>query len=151
LSPGIEVSVNAEGAGRPAVGKVTAVDSVIDAATRNIQVQATFANSDGKLRPGMFVKADVTLRSSAPNVSVPASSVSYAPYGASVFVVKELTDPKGKTYKGVTQQFVKLGARKGDQIAVVSGLPASSEVVTSGVFKLRNGAAVFVDNKVQPG
>ena len=99
----------------------------------------------------MFVKADVTLGSSSPIVSLPASAISYAPYGDSVFIVKELTDPKGKTYRGVSQQFVKLGARKGDQIAVVSGLPAGSEVVTSGVFKLRNGAAVLVDNKVQPG
>jgi membrane fusion protein (multidrug efflux system) len=151
LTSGVEVTVTAEGAKAPSKGKVTAVDSVIDSGTRNIQVQATFPNPDGRLRPGMFVKADVTLGASAPIVSLPASSISYAPYGDSVFVVKELTDPKGKSYRGVSQQFVKLGARKGDQIAVVSGLPAGSEVVTSGVFKLRNGAAVLVDNKVQPG
>jgi membrane fusion protein (multidrug efflux system) len=68
-----------------------------------------------------------------------------------VFVVTDLTDARGKTYRGVKQQFVKLGSSRGDQIAVVSGLKAGDEVVTSGVFKLRNGAPVLVNNKVRPG
>lgn len=149
LTRGVEVRLAQDGLS--AAGKLTAVDAVIDSATRNIQAQATFANADGTLRPGMFVKAEVKLGASAPIVSVPASAVSYAPYGDSVFVVKEMTDPKGNTYRGVAQQFVKLGAGRGDQVAVVSGLAPGSEIVTSGVFKLRNGAAVLVDNKVQPG
>ena len=82
---------------------------------------------------------------------LPASSISYAPYGDSVFVVGQLKDPKGQTYLGVRQQFVKLGAGRGDQIAVVAGIKPGEEVVTSGVFKLRNGAGVLVNNKVQPG
>jgi len=151
MSSGAVVNVSAEGDSGEIAGRITAVDSVVDAATRNIQVQATLPNPGGRLHPGMFVKARVTLRAEAAVVSLPASAVSYAPYGDSVFVVKELTDPKGHTYRGVAQQFVKLGASRGDQIAVVSGLEAGSEVVTSGIFKLRNGAAVLVDNKVQPG
>jgi membrane fusion protein (multidrug efflux system) len=62
-----------------------------------------------------------------------------------------LKDQSGKTYRGVKQQFVKLGSARGDQIAVLSGVKAGDEVVTSGVFKLRNGAAVLVNNKVKPG
>jgi membrane fusion protein (multidrug efflux system) len=151
LSSGVEVRASLEGSAGQSVGKLSAVDSVIDAATRNVHAQATFGNPDGRLHPGMFVKAQVKLAAAAPIVSLPASAVSYAPYGDSVFVVKELTDPRGKTYRGVTQQFVKLGAGRGDQISVVSGLAPGSEVVTSGVFKLRNGAAVLVDNKVMPG
>jgi membrane fusion protein, multidrug efflux system len=151
LSAGVEVRVSLEGSAGQSVGKLSAVDSVIDAATRNVHAQATFGNPDGRLHPGMFVKAQVKLAAAAPIVSLPASSVAYAPYGDSVFVVKELTDPKGKKYRGVTQQFVKLGGGRGDQISVVSGLAPGSEVVTSGVFKLRNGASVLVDNKVQPG
>src|SRR6185436_13787943 len=84
-------------------------------------------------------------------VSLPASAISYAPYGDSVFVVGDLKDAHGQIYRGVRQQFVKLGAARGDQISVVSGVSAGDEVVTSGVFKLRNGAAVQVNNKVRPG
>ena len=106
---------------------------------------------DGKLRPGMFVQTSLSLGASSGVVALPASAISYAPYGDSVFVVEEMKDPKGQTYRGVRQQFVKLGAGRGDQIAVVSGVKAGQEVVTSGVFKLRNGAAVQVNNTVQPG
>jgi membrane fusion protein (multidrug efflux system) len=136
--------------GRVFTGRVTATDSVVDETTRNIEIQATLANADGKLRPGMFVQTEVVLGPAASLVSVPASAISYAPYGDSVFVVADLENANGQKYRGVRQQFVKLGAARGDQIAIISGLSAGDEVVTSGVFKLRNGAAVFINNKTQP-
>ena len=132
-------------------GHVTAIDSVVDETTRNIQVQATLANADGQLRPGMFVQAEMALGASQPVVAIPASAVNYAPYGDSVFVVSDLKNDKGQTYRGVRQQIVKLGKARGDRIEVLSGIKAGDEVVTSGLFKLRNGAAVLVNNKVQPG
>jgi len=131
-------------------GRITAINSIVDEATRNIQLQATLANPKGALRPGMFVQAEVLLGASRPVVTLPGSAISYAPYGDSVFVVTDLKDQNGQTYRGVRQQFVKLGASRGDQIAVLSGLKAGEEVVSSGVFKLRNGASVLVNNKVQP-
>ena len=131
-------------------GRVTAVDSVISEATRNIQVQATLPNPEGKLRPGMFVQVQVVLGESRQIVALPASAINYAPYGDSVFVVTDLKDPKGKIYRGVRQQFVKVEGSRGDQVAVVSGVNPGDEVVTSGVFKLRNGAAVQINNKIQP-
>src|SRR5437870_3381026 len=131
-------------------GRVTAVDSEINEATRNIQVQATLSNPQGKLRPGMFVQVELGVGANRQVITLPASAINYAPYGDSVFVVGELKDPKGKTYLGVRQQFVKVGGSRGDQIAIVSGLNPGDEVVSSGVFKLRNGAAVKVNNKVQP-
>jgi membrane fusion protein (multidrug efflux system) len=131
-------------------GRVTATDSVVDEATRNIQVQATLANPDGRLRPGMFVQTEVAVGAGTTVVAIPASAISYAPYGDSVFVVAELQNEAGQKYRGVRQQFVKLGPARGDQIAVVSGLEAGDEVVTSGVFKLRNGAAVQINNQVVP-
>jgi membrane fusion protein, multidrug efflux system len=131
-------------------GRVTALDSVVDETTRNVKVQATFANPNGKLRPGMFVQVEATAGASQSIIALPASAISYAPYGDSVFVVSDMKDPAGKPYRGVRQQFVKLGATRGDQIAVVSGVKAGEEIVTSGVFKLRNGAAVQVNNKVKP-
>jgi membrane fusion protein, multidrug efflux system len=138
-------------AGAEFSGRVTAIDSTVDEATRNVQVQATLPNPDGKLRPGMFVQTAVILGASRPVVTLPASAISYAPYGDSVFVVTDLKDPNGRPYRGVRQQLVKLGGARGDQIAVVSGIKAGDEIVTSGVFKLRNGAAVLVNNKVRPG
>jgi len=131
-------------------GRVTAIDSIVDEATRNIQVQATLANPGGKLRPGMFVQAEAGVGSSSTIVALPASAISYAPFGDSVFVVTDLKNPAGQTYRGVRQQFVKLGPARGDQIAVTSGVKPGDEVVTSGLFKLRNGAAVVVNNKVKP-
>jgi membrane fusion protein (multidrug efflux system) len=140
-----------EASGVQWTGRVTAVDSKVDEATRNIQIQATLANPDGKLRPGMFVQAEVTLGPRRSLVAVPASAISYAPYGDSVFVVADLKDPDGRVYRGVRQQVVKLGPARGDQVSIESGIKPGEEIVTSGVFKLRNGAAVVVNNKVQPG
>jgi membrane fusion protein (multidrug efflux system) len=132
-------------------GRVTAIDSLVDEATRNIRVQATLGNPGGRLRPGMFVQSEVALGASQTVIALPASAISYAPYGDSVFVVSDLKDDSGKSYRGVRQQFVKAGPARGDQIAVLSGIKPGDEVVTSGVFKLRNGAAVLVNNTVQPG
>ena len=132
------------------LGHVTALDSVEDEATRNVQVQAKLPNRDGKLRPGMFVQVQVGLGASQQVVPIPASAVNYAPYGDSVYVVTDLKDPKGKPYRGVRQQFVKLQGSRGDQVGVVSGIQPGEEIVSSGVFKLRNGAAVEINNKVQP-
>jgi membrane fusion protein (multidrug efflux system) len=132
-------------------GRVTAIDSIVNEKTRNIQVQATLTNPGGRLRPGMFVQTELVLGASRPVISLPASAISYAPFGDSVFVVTDMKDPAGKPYRGVRQQFVKVGGSRGDQIAIESGVKPGDEVVTSGVFKLRNGAAVLVNNKVKPG
>jgi membrane fusion protein (multidrug efflux system) len=139
-----------ESGGDERTARITAIDARVDEATRNIQVQAILPNHDGALRPGMFVQTEVVLRASEPVVALPASAISYAPYGDSVFIVTDMTDAKGRTYRGVRQQFVKLGPARGDQIAVVSGVNAGDEVATSGLFKLRNGVAVQINNKAQP-
>lgn len=132
-------------------GRVTAVDSVVNESTRNIQIQATLANPQGKLRPGMYVQVQVSLGASRQIIALPATAVNYAPYGDSVFVVADMKDPKtGKPYLGVRQQVVKVDGSRGDQVAIISGVNPGDEVVTSGVFKLRNGAPVQVNNKVQP-
>jgi membrane fusion protein (multidrug efflux system) len=151
LKPGAEVHVNVDStASIRDAGRITAINSVIDEATRNVQVQATFSNARARLKPGMFVDVQVTAGAASRVIALPASAISYAPYGNSVFIVGSMKGPKGQTYRGVRQQFVKLGAGRGDQVAVLSGIQAGDEVVTSGVFKLRNGAAILVNNAVQP-
>jgi membrane fusion protein (multidrug efflux system) len=133
------------------VGTITALDSIVDDATRTVRVQATLDNLERKLRPGMFVEVHVERGAGASVIALPASAISYAPYGDSVFVVEDLQGPDGNSYRGARQQFVKLGGARGDQVAVLEGLTAGQEVVSSGVFKLRSGAAVLVDNEIQPG
>jgi len=152
LRLGREVQVAVEGlTGPDFTGRLTAVDSIVDEATRNVRAQATFDNPQGRLRPGMFVETRVTLGASRTVVTLPASAISYAPYGDSVFVVAEIEGQSGQRYQGVRQQFVKLGGALGDQVAILSGVETGTEVVTSGAFKLRNGAAVRVNNTVQVG
>jgi len=140
-----------DAAGATWTGKVTAIDAQVNESTRNVQVQATLSNPGGKLRPGMFVRTGLGLGSSQSVIALPASAVNYAPYGDSVYVVTDLKDESGRTYKGVRQQFVKLGQSRGDLVAVLTGLKPGQEVVTSGVFKLRDGVAVQVNNQHQPG
>lgn len=130
-------------------GKVTAINSVVDATTRNIEIQATVSNPGG-LRPGMFVDVMATLGADRTIIALPTTAINYAPYGDSVYVITEMKDPKGAPYKGVRQQFVKTGGSRGDLVAVVSGLNPGEEVVTSGGFKLRPNAAVDVNNKITP-
>lgn len=150
LKPGDEVRVTSEGNGS-FKGKITAINSVIDEATRNVQIQATLSNPQGRLRPGMFVNTSTGVGIASKVIPLPASSINYAPYGDSVYVVEDMKDQKtGKTYKGVRQQFVKLGPGKGDQVAILSGIKPGEEIVTSGVFKLRPNAAVQVNNKTVP-
>jgi membrane fusion protein (multidrug efflux system) len=132
-------------------GKITAINSLVDQATRNIQVQATFQNSDFRLRPGMFAKVSVIMNEKQNVVAIPATAIHYAPYGDSIFIVSEMKDPQGKEYKGVREQFIKTGPSRGDMISVVSGLKPGDEVVTSGVFRLKSGARVNVNNQIKPG
>jgi membrane fusion protein, multidrug efflux system len=132
-------------------GRVSALDSIINEQTRNIQVQATLQNPDGKLRPGMYVQVELPLGKSREVVPLPASAINYAPYGDSVYVVTKMTDEKTKKeYLGVRQQIVKIEGSRGDQVAITSGLNPGEEVVSSGVFRLRNAAPVQVNNTVKP-
>jgi membrane fusion protein (multidrug efflux system) len=132
-------------------GTITAINPQVDAATRNIRIQATVANSREKLRPGMFAEVAVVLSDRNEVLAIPATSVLYAPYGDSVFVVEEKKSEKtGEPVKTVRQQFARLGEKQGDFVSVVSGVKENESVVSTGVFKLRNGQDVVVDNALSP-
>ena len=130
--------------------KVTAINTEVNAATRTVAVQATAPNADERLRAGMFAHVDVILPEKQDVVVVPSTAIAYAPYGNSVYVVETMKGPDGKEYLGVRQQPVKLGASRGDLVAVTEGLKPGQQVATSGIFKLRNAAPVQVNNEVQP-
>lgn len=151
IAAGQEVNLTSDSIpGRIFPAKISAIDPQIDEKNRNFSVQGTVANADEVLRPGMFVKIQVVLPKQETVIALPVSSINYAPYGDSVYVIENMKDPKGADYKGVRQQIVKLGRKRGDQISVVSGLKPGQEIVTSGLFKLRPGGAVNVNNSVAP-
>lgn len=131
-------------------GEITTVNPEVDPATRNVRVRATFPNADGRLRPGMFANVEVLSSESRPVLTVPATAVIFAPYGDSVFAIEEKKDQAGRTTTVARQKFVRTGERRGDLVAVLSGLQAGETVVGSGAFRLRNGAAVAVNNALAP-
>jgi len=152
VQPGLRVRLATDALpGQTMEGKITAINPQVDAATRNIRLQATVANPQELLRPGMFVNVGVVLPEQQAVLAIPATAVLYAPYSDSVFVVEDRpADHAGAPGKVVRQQFAQLGEKRGDFIAVVSGLQAGDAVVSTGVFKLRNGQAVVVDNTLAP-
>ncbi len=132
-------------------GTINAFDSRLDDATRTIRVQATFANQDRRLQPGMFGSIAVLLPAREKVITVPQSAITYNPYGNVIYVIEKAAAAAGSAPTLVVrQQFVKLGATRGDQIAIVSGLKAGEQIVTSGQLKLRDGVSVQIDNHVAP-
>jgi membrane fusion protein (multidrug efflux system) len=152
LATGYEARVHADALpDREFKGNVTAINSMVDAVNRNVGVQATLENPDHVLRPGMFVKIDVILPQKSKTLVIPGSAVSYAPYGNSVFVIEKKKDPKtGKESQSLRQAFVRIGEARGDFVAVTEGLNAGDVVVSTGVFKLRNGMSVVINNDLAP-
>ena len=132
-------------------GKLTAVNSSIDPTTRNVSLQATLDNQDNVLRVGMFTRVKVLLPQKKPTLFIPSTAVSYAPYGNSVFVIEKKSDEKTKQESLILrQQFIRTGETRGDFVAVTNGLKADEQIVSTGVFKLRNGMDVVIDNKLAP-
>ena len=149
LRTGLPVRVTSDASpGLTVHGRITTVNPLVDAETRNVQLQATVANPEETLRPGMYVNTAVALPVRKKVTAIPATSVLYAPFGDSVFVVADDNAVKGG--KALRQRFVRLGERRGDFVAVTSGLKQGESVVSTGVFKLRNGQAVVVDNRLAP-
>jgi membrane fusion protein, multidrug efflux system len=152
LTKGVQVIVRSDAfPGRQFEGKLTAINSMVDAVTRNVSLQATLQNPDHALHPGMFAKVEVDLAQTKKTIVIPGSAVSYAPYGDSVFVIEKQKDPKtGKESETLRQRFVRIGEARGDFVAVTQGLKAGETVVSTGVFKLRNGMAVTINNDLAP-
>jgi membrane fusion protein (multidrug efflux system) len=151
LSVGQKVVVNVDAAEAGSFeGAVNAINSEVDAATRTVTVQATVSNPNEILRAGMFAKVEVELPQAESLVVVPATAIAYASYGNSVFIVEKMKDDSGKEYVGVRQQPVTVGTARGDLVSIAGGVKPGEQVVTAGVFKLRNGVPVQVNNTVQP-
>ncbi len=152
LSTGLEVVVRSDAiSGREFKGKLTAMNSNVDNVTRDVTLQASLENPDHALRPGMFAKVEVSLPEKHKALVVPGSAISYAPFGDSVFVIETKKDEKtGKESQSIRQQFVKVGEARGDFVSITDGLKGNETIVSTGVFKLRNGTPVTIDNELAP-
>jgi membrane fusion protein (multidrug efflux system) len=151
LSEGQEVSLRVDAyPGERFRGKITALDSAVDSASRNVQVQATIENGQDKLRPGMFAQVSAVLGQDNHLIAVPTSSVSFGPEGEAVYVVADLTGKDGKKFKGVRVRPVQLGESRGDLTEITKGLKAGEEIVTSGIFRLRDQAPITINNNALP-
>ena len=152
LAVGFETHVHSDTlSGKEFEGKLTAINPMVDPITRNVGLQATLENPGHALRPGMFVKVDVMLPEKAKTLVIPGSAISYAPYGDSVFVIEKKKDEKtGKELQVLRQAFVRIGEARGDLVSITKGLKAGEQVVSTGVFKLRNGMSVTTNNALAP-
>jgi membrane fusion protein (multidrug efflux system) len=128
-------------------GKVTAIDPRVDTASRNFQVEASVVNTDRRLLPGMFARVAVLSGKKQRYLTLPQTAITYNPYGATVFVAVKSKDGKSLVAQ---QVFVSVGATRGDQAAVITGIKEGDQVVTSGQLKLKNGTPLQVDNSVEP-
>ena len=132
-------------------GQIAAINSKVDQSSRNVQVRASLANPDRKLRPGMFASIEVAMGKPERLITLPQTAIVYAPYGDSVFVAQK-SGEKAPQAAGLVahQSFVRLGARRGDQVAVLEGLPEGAMVVTAGQIKLKNGAPLKIAESAPP-
>jgi membrane fusion protein (multidrug efflux system) len=152
LSNGLEVDVRVDALpDHDFKGKLTAVNSMVDSVTRNVTAQATLQNPERTLRPGMFAKVEVVLPAKGKALVIPGSAVSYAPFGDSVYIIEKKKDEKtGKESQVIRQQFVRIGESRGDFVSVTQGLKGGETIVSTGVFKLRNGMTVTINNDLAP-
>ncbi len=137
-------------AGATFTGKITSINSKVDPTSRNVQARASFPNADRRLVPGMFANVEIENGDAKTQVTLPQSAITFNPYGDTVFLVQKGGADKDHPALTALQRFVQIGATRGDQVAILSGVAAGDEVVTAGQLKLRNGAPVVIDNKVLP-
>ncbi|MFM0153307.1 efflux RND transporter periplasmic adaptor subunit [Paraburkholderia sediminicola] len=151
IGQAIVVDTNAY-SGQTFVGKIQSVSPKVDSATRNVQIEASVDNHERKLLPGMYANVKIDAGAGQRHLTLPQTAITYNPYGATVFIVKPGTQPnaQGKTLPVAQQVFVTPGPTRGDQVAILKGVEAGTQVVTSGQLKLKNGTPLVINNSVQP-
>jgi membrane fusion protein (multidrug efflux system) len=152
----IELGVNAY-PGQVFKGEIEAFDARVAQDTRTLMVRGRLPNADHKLLPGMFGNIAVLEGKPKELVTVPRTAVTYGLYGDSVWVVKEGPPEPEKTASvgevevpppqlTVERRFVRVGPSQGDEVAILEGVKAGEQVVTSGQLKLHPDAAIKIDN-----
>src|SRR5216683_1447477 len=152
IAVGQDVAVTADAfPGRAFQAKITTIEPQIRADTRTLMVQATLANPDEALLPGMFVNAAVVLPPAPDRVVLPETAIDFTLYGDSVYVVREEgQDAGGKPLVKAFRTPVKTGTRWGGKVAILSGVSPGDRVVAAGQIKLQDGAPVVVTANPPP-
>ena len=151
LNQGLTVNVVSDAVpGEVFSGTITAINPEVDTQTRSLTVQATLENKDEQLLPGMYTQARVILPEADEVLAIPATAVAYATYGNSIFVLIDIVEEDGNMRGTLEQRFVRIGRAMGDYVAVEAGVAPGDMIVSTGVFKLRNGMEVVVNNEAQP-
>jgi membrane fusion protein (multidrug efflux system) len=151
IDQSVVVDTNAY-SGQTFVGKIQSISPKVDSATRNVQIEASVDNHERKLLPGMYANVKIDAGTEQRYLTLPQTAITYNPYGATVFLVKPGTqgNAQGKTLPVAQQVFITPGPTRGDQVAILKGVDAGMQVVTSGQLKLKNGTSLVIDNRVQP-
>ena len=151
IAIGQKVAVTADGlADQTFSGRVSTIDTQFDPTTRNVTVEATVANPQQSLVPGMFARAIVDSGKPQRYLTVAQSSVTYNPYGTTVFIATSSKNDKGEEVLTAQQSFIKTGPTRGDQVAILEGVKEGDLLITSGQMKLKNGSPVQIDNSAAP-
>ncbi len=151
VSSAQELSLTVDGyPGTQFPGKITAIESQLNDTTRMLSVQALIPNPEEKLLPGMFAQLTITIGQPIEAILVPSSAIAFNSYGSTIFVIEPMKEPTGEEYLGARQQVIKTGETVGDLVEVTEGLSAGDQIVTSGAFRLRQGAPVVVNNSAIP-
>lgn len=149
LQQPVDISVNLAG-GMTVHGTITAINAKVNQTSRNILIQATIPNDGLRLYPGMFALVKIWLRKQNPVITLPETSISYSLHGNSIFIIKQNEkDKEGKPIMKAYRQYVEVGERRGDKVAILKGITAGNTVITSGQLKLQNGTPVVIDNTVE--
>jgi membrane fusion protein, multidrug efflux system len=132
-------------------GEISAVNSKVDASSRNVQIRATLKNADRRLLPGMYATVDIPTGAPQNLITLPQTAITYSPYGDTIYVVEENgKDADGKPHLVARQTFVTAGATRGDQVAILKGIKEGDTIVTAGQIKLHNGSTVLINNAITP-
>jgi len=152
LKPGMKLDIVSDAyPERTFIGTLTAISPVIDPTTRSVALQGTIDNPDGLLLSGLFVNIELVSDEAEEVLLIPSTAILYAPYGNSVYVVESEKSEDGNTESLIAKQkFIRIGRTRGDFVSVQSGLEADERIVSSGAFKLRNGAAITINNELEP-
>lgn len=149
LNQPVDIAVNYGSDGKIVRGTITAINSKVDQATRNITIQATIPNENYALYPGMFGSAKIWLRAENNMVVVPQTAISYSLSGDYVYIIKHEGEYKGAPLLKAYRTYVKVGERRGDEASIIDGLKGGEEIITSGQLKLQNGSRVDINNSVE--
>lgn len=149
INEGLEVRITTDAyPSQQFSGKLTSLNPDLDVTTRSVRVQATLDNPGELLRPGMFARVEVLLPDNQEVLVIPATAIFSAPFGSLVYVINESTNAPNELV--VQQQFIRTGRRQGDFVSVQSGLKAGDRIVSVGMFKLRNGKNIVINNEIVP-